>query len=89
MKKGTWAASPYTANSIIVAIESGKDHLGEWVCEERNIRDDYRHFFGEDPPLLGAVAIMTDTDDTGGDAVAWYGDIYLAPAPTLLSSPVN
>ncbi|MEA3468735.1 MAG: DUF3047 domain-containing protein, partial [Thermodesulfobacteriota bacterium] len=26
-------------------------------------------------PMISGVAIMTDTDNTGGQAVAWYGDI--------------
>ena len=49
----------------------------KWVNEERNIYEDFRKFFGEEPPLLGAVALMTDTDNTGEEAVAWYGDITL------------
>jgi hypothetical protein len=49
----------------------------KWVNEDRNIYEDFRKFFGEEPPLLGAVALMTDTDNTGEEAVAWYGDITL------------
>ena len=33
--------------------------------------------FGEEPPEAGAVAIMTDTDNTGESAVAFYDDIRL------------
>jgi hypothetical protein len=42
------------------------------------VAQDYRLLFGEEPSALGAVAIMTDTDNTGGQAVAYYGDISLA-----------
>ncbi|MGE3551129.1 MAG: DUF3047 domain-containing protein [Geobacter sp.] len=28
--------------------------------------------------MAGAVAIMTDTDNTGAEATAWYGDITLS-----------
>jgi hypothetical protein len=41
---------------------------------------DYRRAFGEDPPKVGAVAIMTDTDNTGEQAVAWYGAIRFLPS---------
>lgn len=41
--------------------------------------EDYRQAFGEDPPKVGAVAIMTDTDNTGEQAVAWYGAIRFLP----------
>jgi hypothetical protein len=77
MAKGSEAPSPYTGNSVIVALESGDDKAGKTVHEERNILEDYRRIFGEEPPLLGGVAIMTDTDDTQEEATAWYGDITL------------
>jgi hypothetical protein len=80
MAVGSSAPSPYTSDSMIVAVESGKGKLGTWVTEERNIFDDYRKLFGEDPPHAGAVAIMTDTDDTREEATAYYGDIVLLPA---------
>lgn len=79
MPKGSEAPSPYTANSRIVAVESGDEKAGSWVHEERNIYEDYKKIFGEEPPLLGGVAIMTDTDDTLDEATAWYGDITLGP----------
>ena len=77
MPKHGEARSPYTSNSVIVALESGDDLAGNWVHEERDIYQDYRRIFGEEPPLLGGVAIMTDTDDTKDEANAWYGDITL------------
>jgi hypothetical protein len=30
------------------------------------------------PPKTGAIAIMTDTDNTGGDATAYYGPIRIS-----------
>jgi len=48
------------------------------VSEERNIYEDYKRAFGEEPPQFGGVAVMTDTDDTGDEVTAWYGDITLA-----------
>lgn len=70
----------YTSNAVMVAVESGNDRAGTWVREERNLYEDYRTLFGREPPEIGAVAIMTDTDNTGGEAVAWYGDITIGPA---------
>jgi hypothetical protein len=51
--------------------------VGQWLDEKRNLLEDYRKRFGEDPPKAGAVAIMTDTDNTGEQAVAWYGPVRL------------
>jgi hypothetical protein len=45
------------------------------VSEERNIYEDYKKAFGQEPPMISGVAIMTDTDNTGESAIAYYGDI--------------
>jgi hypothetical protein len=60
---------------MMIAVESGPELAGQWVTVRRNVVDDYRKAFGEDPPQVGAIAIMTDTDNTGESATAWYGDI--------------
>jgi hypothetical protein len=58
---------------IVVESEAGK--LNEGLSEERNICDDYGKAFGEEPSIISGVAIMTDTDNTGESATAYYGDI--------------
>ena len=80
MSKGSSAPSPYTSKAVIVAVESGVERAGQWVTEERNYYEDYRKLFGDEPPKLGAVAIMTDTDDTGEEVTTYYGDIFLESA---------
>ena len=47
----------------------------QWLTEMRNIHEDYKQAFGEEPPMISGVAIMTDTDNTRETAIAWYGDI--------------
>jgi Protein of unknown function (DUF3047) len=78
LPKNSAVPNAYTANAMIVAVESGQEKVGSWVAEERNIYEDYKRLFKEEPQLLGAVAIMTDTDDTGDEVTAWFGDIFLA-----------
>ena len=70
----TWP-NAYTDSSFHVAVRSGDEHAGQWVDERRDVRADFRALFGESVRYVDAVAIMTDTDDTGGAAVAYYGDI--------------
>jgi head-tail adaptor len=60
----------------MIAIESGPERIGQWISERRDVRADYRLAFGEEPGRVDAVAIMTDTDNTGATATAWYGDIW-------------
>lgn len=66
----------FTKNARMIAIESGSDRIGQWISERRDVRADYRRAFYEEPGQADAVAIMTDTDNTGGMATAWYGDIW-------------
>ena len=73
--------NPYTRNAMMVVVESGPEKAGVWVTEQRDILADYRRLFGGEPRQLGAIAVMTDTDNTGGEALAWYGDIAISTLP--------
>jgi len=69
--------SAYTSNSIMVSVESGSANTGKWITETRNLYNDYIRFFGRKPPKVAAIAIMTDTDDTGESTSAGYGPILV------------
>lgn len=74
---GEVVANPFTDTTMMVAVNSGADNIGEWVTVERDIVADYKEAFGRIPPKLAGVAIMSDSDNTGESATAWYGDIQL------------
>jgi hypothetical protein len=78
LSKGEHVPNPFAANAVMVAVESGREQVGRWVEERRNVYEDYKRLFGEAPPKAGAIAVMTDTDNTGGAATAWYDDIRIA-----------
>lgn len=78
---GSHHPSPYTETVQMFVVESGSAHLNQWRSASRNIVDDYRVAFGADPPPISGIAIMTDTDNTGASATAWYGDITVGPSP--------
>lgn len=73
----TWK-NAFTANARMLAVRSGPGRVGQWIDERRNVRRDYHRFFGEQADIVDAVAIMTDTDNSGKSATAYYGDIYFA-----------
>jgi hypothetical protein len=77
--KETVVPNAYTARTKMIVVESGAGALNTWVSEQRNILEDYRHAFGEEEPqsipMISGVAIMTDTDNTGESATAYFGDI--------------
>jgi hypothetical protein len=77
----------HTSRIKMIVVESGRDRIGQWQDVTRNVVEDYRRAFGADPQRITAVGIMTDTDNTGENAHAWYGDIAFrkAPAPPVLA----
>lgn len=79
LPRGESINNAYTDRVRMVAVRSGSEDAGRWVSEERDILKDYRRLFGEDPPPLAGIAVMTDTDNTGEKAEAWFSDITLSP----------
>jgi hypothetical protein len=77
---GSVIDNAYTNFVKMVVVESGTDKLRLWIDEERNIYEDYKKAFGEEPPMINGVAIMSDTDNTNERAVAYYGDIVFTRA---------
>ncbi|MEM0962365.1 MAG: DUF3047 domain-containing protein [Bacteroidota bacterium] len=61
----------------MIPVESGDANVGTWQTERRDLVADYRAAFGEDPPAVAGVAIMSDSDNTGGSATAYFGDIRM------------
>ena len=72
---GTIKESPYSKNIKIIIIESGSKNINKWVREKRNIYEDYKKAFGRKPGKVGAIAIMTDTDNTQSTAEAHYDEL--------------
>jgi len=77
---GTVAPSAYTGKIQMIVVQRGSGHIGEWREFRRNVFEDYRRAFGEEPSDIVAVGVMTDADDTRGRARAQYGDITFRPA---------
>ncbi|HEY7204882.1 MAG TPA: DUF3047 domain-containing protein [Methylomirabilota bacterium] len=76
---GTVLESAYTDRARIVVARSGAAETGRWVSESHDIYADFRRIVGGEPPRIAGIALMTDTDDTGERAVAYYDAITLAP----------
>jgi len=72
---GTIVANDQTAKIQTIVVESGAGHVGEWRELRRNVLEDYRRAFGEEPWDIVAVGVMTDASNTHGKARAEYGDI--------------
>ena len=83
-------SSPHTERVRHIVVESGEQHLDQWITLRRNVLEDYRRAFGEEPGDIVAVGIMTDSGDNGAPRSAVYGDITFQSerqSPTSISRP--
>jgi len=77
---GTQLTNPKAANVRIIVVESGTARLGTWQRQKRNVAADYVALFGRQPPRVGQVAVMIDSDDTRSEAEALIGDLVFSRA---------
>ncbi|MFH1441805.1 MAG: DUF3047 domain-containing protein [Candidatus Omnitrophota bacterium] len=75
LPKETVLQNPKFKNLKIIVAESGEKNKGKWVTVERNVYDDFKRVFAQDPPEAGAIAVMTDTENTASTAHAEYDEI--------------
>jgi len=88
---GTRIKHPRADNVRVVVVESGPARLSEWRTYERNVAADYTALFGRQPPRVGKLAVMVDSNDTRGEAEALFGDLIFARTPqggTEIPTPV-
>ena len=71
----TVETSRKTRTVTFFILRSGPRDLDRWLTERRNVYEDYRSVFGEDPEDPQVVALSIDTNDTHGTAEAFFGRI--------------
>jgi hypothetical protein len=69
------APNPLIDRIRMLVVESGADRLGTWVSFRRDVLEDYRRAFGEEPDDIVAVGVLTNSDRTQMATNALYGDI--------------
>ena len=75
--RGDVVPSPRHPGSLrSIVLESGEQKLGAPVAERRNIAEDFRRAFGRNPPdRVEAIALWSDSDQTGEPVDAYYGAV--------------
>lgn len=64
----------------LVVRSGGKP--GEWHTETRNVAEDFRKYFGGDPPgKVRGIAILSDADETKTQSEADYDDLAVSKKP--------
>lgn len=74
---GTIVPNPYAPHIRTFVLESGAAQAGRWIDEKRDLAADFRAAFPERAgpvPRITGIAAGNDTDQTGEEAIAWFGD---------------
>ena len=53
--------SPHTDRVRMIVAESGVQRAGQWITLRRNVVEDFRRAFGEEPDDIVGVGLMTDS----------------------------
>jgi hypothetical protein len=72
----SWSSAYAGKNVKLVALRSKEHRLSKWYTEKQNVYKDFKHLFHKSITHIDGVAIMTDSDNSGGEAIAYYGDIF-------------
>ncbi|MCG8316377.1 MAG: DUF3047 domain-containing protein [Pseudomonadales bacterium] len=86
-RKGTLWDNAFAGSAAkMLAVRGKEDTPGKWYAEKRHVIDDLKMAFISsdsnksewDNNQIDIIAIMTDTDNSGLQAEAWYGAIYFS-----------
>jgi len=74
---GTIVKSPSAGAVTYVVVRSGRADSGRWLTETRNVYDDYKQIYGEEPPEeIRLISLAIDSNDTRSTAEAYAGEIF-------------
>jgi hypothetical protein len=77
-KPGTTLEHPRSSRAQMLVLQSGNQHAGEWLLEERDVTADWKKVFPDKAmPKIVALGLMTDSDSLGGKLEADYADLEL------------
>jgi len=72
---GTIVKSEKTSTITYIVLRSGAADLGKWVTERRNVVEDFKKIYGEEPEGPGAISVAIDSNDTSSTAESYIGPI--------------
>ena len=72
---GTICKSEKTGTVTYIIVRSGSADLGKWFTERRNVMEDFRKIYGEEPENPEALSVAIDSNDTNSTAESMMGTI--------------
>jgi len=68
------SAIPFVSIKAIV-VRSGPNDAGKWITETRNVWEDYRTLFGDEPPVLAGIRIQINSQHTATSGESFFADL--------------
>jgi hypothetical protein len=69
--------NPHFDRIRLIVVETSAARVGQWVQYRRNVLEDFRLAFGEEPGDIVSVGVLADSDNTQHVARSYYADITL------------
>lgn len=77
IKEGTMQTSPYSDKIKQIVVKSGQSKE-EWTTEIRNVYQDYKDLFGQDPvSKVRAIAVMSDSEGSESSSEGYIKEIKI------------
>ena len=75
------AHAPLFKKLFAVVVESGTQKLGTWITARRNLIDDYKQAYGEEPEAIQGVRIQINSQHTKSRAESYWQSIAVTAKP--------
>lgn len=76
--ESSWDNAYAGPNVRMISVRNNRNPTAEWLTEKRNILSDLKDHFGDEIRYIDAIAIMTDTDNSMGEAIAYYSNMFFS-----------
>jgi hypothetical protein len=69
------AAAPFFMSIKAIVVRSGPGDSGKWITENRNVLEDYRNLFNEEPGPVAGIRLQINSQHTRTSAESYFADI--------------
>ena len=76
--KGSVVTSPRWSKLKYIVLRDKTDKLNSWIKEQRNVYEDYKMVFKEEPPEVGGVSLYINSQHTKSVAESYFDDVYFS-----------
>ena len=74
--KGSTVTSKWWSKLKCIVLRDKTDKLNQWFKERRNVYEDYKMLFGEEPPEVGGISLYINSQHTKSSAESCFDDVY-------------